>query len=219
MNYWPAEVCNLSDLHQPLFALINSLQKPGAKTARAYYDARGWVAHVITNPWASLRPANPLRGGATTGGSAWLCQHLWDHWLFTRDRKFLAWAYPIMKGSAQFYADMLIEDAKHKYLVVAPANSPENHFIKPDGQHAAISLGTTVHDQMLRYLFGACIDASRILDIDAGFRNELVAKRARLSPSEPIGVGESRARFATSSFRKPASISRMREASMQAPKR
>jgi len=186
MNYWPVEVCNLSDLHQPLFALIDSLQAPGAKTARAYYDARGWVAHVITNPWGFTSPGESASWGATTGGSAWLCQHLWDHWLFTRDRKFLAWAYPIMKGSAQFYADMLIEDAKHKYLVVAPANSPENHFIKPDGQQAAISPGTTVHDQMLRYLFSACIDASRILDIDAQFRNELAAKRARLSPT-PIG--------------------------------
>jgi alpha-L-fucosidase 2 len=186
MNYWPAEVCNLSDLHQPLFALIDSLQKPGGKTARAYYGARGWVAHVITNPWGFTSPGESASWGATTGGSAWLCQHLWDHWLFTHDRKFLAWAYPIMKGSAQFYSDMLIEDAKHKYLVVAPANSPENHFRKPDGQEAAISAGTTVHDQMLRYLFGACIETSRILGIDADFRNELLTKQARLSPT-PIG--------------------------------
>ena len=183
MNYWPAEVCNLSDLHQPLFALIDSLQEPGAKTAREYYAARGWVAHVITNPWGFTSPGESASWGATTGGSAWLCQHLWDHWLFTRDRKFLAWAYPIMKGSAQFYADMLIADPKHHYLVIAPANSPENHFVKPDGQQAAISAGNTVHDQMLRYLFGACIEASRILDIDGDFRNELVAKRARLSPT------------------------------------
>jgi alpha-L-fucosidase 2 len=186
MNYWPAEVCNLSDLTQPLFALIASLQEPGAKTAKAYYNARGWVAHVITNPWGFTAPGEAASWGATTGGSAWLCQHLWDHYLFTRDRKFLQWAYPIMKGSAQFYADLLIEEPKYHYLVVAPANSPENHFQMADGRQASISLGATVHDQMLRYLFGACIESSQILGVDEDFRNELVAKRARLSPT-PVG--------------------------------
>ncbi len=186
MNYWPAEVCNLSDLNQPLFGLIGALQEPGAKTARAYYGARGWVAHVITNPWGFTSPGESASWGATTGGSAWLCQHLWDHWLFTRDRKFLEWAYPVMKGSALFYADMLIEEPKHRYLVVAPAISPENHFRMADGRQAAISLGTTVHDQMLRYLFGACIESSEILGIDGEFRNELIAKRGRLAPT-PVG--------------------------------
>ncbi len=186
MNYWPAEVCNLSDLTQPLFALTASLQEPGAKTAKAYYNARGWVAHVITNPWGFTSPGESASWGATTGGSAWLCQHLWDHYLFTQDRKFLEWAYPIMKGSAQFYADLLIEEPKHHYLVVAPANSPENHFQMADGRQAAISLGATVQDQMLRYLFGACIEASSLLGVDEDFRNELAAKRARLSPT-PVG--------------------------------
>lgn len=186
MNYWPAEVCNLPELAQPLFALIASLQEPGAKTAQAYYHARGWVAHVITNPWGFTSPGESASWGASTCGSAWLCQHLWDHWWFTRDRNYLAWAYPILKGAALFYSDMLIEEPKHHYLVVAPANSPENHFIKPDGQHAAISAGTTMYDQMLRYLFTACIEGSEILGIDADFRNELIAKRARLAPT-PIG--------------------------------
>ncbi|MEJ0091691.1 MAG: glycoside hydrolase family 95 protein [Limisphaerales bacterium] len=186
MNYWPAEVCNLSDLTEPLFALIASLQEPGAKTAKSYYAARGWVAHVITNPWGFTSPGESASWGATTGGSAWLCQHLWDHWLFTHDTKFLAWAYPIMKGSAQFYADMLIEEPKNHYLVVAPANSPENHFYMPDGHDTAITLGATVHDQMLRYLFNACIESSKILGIDENFRNELITKVARLAPT-PIG--------------------------------
>ncbi|MGA2246329.1 MAG: glycoside hydrolase family 95 protein [Verrucomicrobiota bacterium] len=184
MNYWPAEVCNLSDLTQPLFALIASLQEPGAKTAQAYYHAHGWVAHVIANPWGFTSPGESASWGATTGGSAWLCQHLWDHWLFTGDTNFLAWAYPIMKGSAQFYSDLLIEEPRHHYLVVAPANSPENHFYLPDGHDTSISLGTSVHAQMLRYLFGACIDASGILGVDPDFRNELEAKRARLAPTQ-----------------------------------
>lgn len=184
MNYWPAEVCQLSDLTQPLFALIASLQEPGAKTAKDYYNARGWVAHVIANPWGFTSPGESASWGVTTGGSAWLCQHLWDHWLFTGDTNFLSWAYPIMKGSAQFYSDLLIEEPKRHYLVVAPANSPENHFQMADGRQAAISLGAAVHAQMLRYLFGACIESSRILGIDEESRNDLAAKCVRLAPTQ-----------------------------------
>jgi alpha-L-fucosidase 2 len=184
MNYWPAEVCNLSDLTGPLFAMIASLQAPGAKTAKDYYNARGWVAHVITNPWGFTSPGESASWGASTCGSAWLCQHLWDHWLFTRDANFLAWAYPIMKGSAQFFSDMLIEEPGHHWLVVAPANSPENHFEMTNGQQAAICLGPTMSQQLTRYLFTACIESSKILGTDENFRNELIAKRARLAPTQ-----------------------------------
>jgi alpha-L-fucosidase 2 len=183
MNYWPAEVCNLSDLTQPLFALIASLQEPGAKTARVYYNARGWVAHVIANPWGFTSPGEAASWGAANSGSAWLGQHLWDHYLFTQDRKFLEWAYPILKGSALFYADLLIEEPKHHWLVVAPANSPENHFRMADGSEASISLGPTMLSQLVRYVFGACIESSEILGVDETFRNELIVKRARLVPT------------------------------------
>jgi alpha-L-fucosidase 2 len=184
MNYWPAEACGLSDLAQPLFALVSSLQKPGARTAHDYYDARGWVAHVITNPWGFTSPGESASWGAANGGSAWLCQHLYDHYLFTRDRKFLRWAYPILKGSAQFYGDILIEEPSHHWFVVAPANSPENHFQLPNGQQASICMGPTMLQQLVRYLFGACIESSRILDKDEDFRNELMVKRARLAPTQ-----------------------------------
>ena len=184
MNYWPAEACNLSDLTPPLFALIDSLQEPGARTAKAYYNARGWVAHVITNPWGFTSPGESASWGAFACGSAWLCQHLYDHYLFTLDRKFLRWSYPIMKGSARFYADMLMEDPKHHWLVFAPANSPENSFRAPDGKDAAIALGTTVYSQMIGYLFSACIESSKALGVDEDFRNELTAKRARLAPTQ-----------------------------------
>ena len=186
MNYWPAEVCNLSDLTPPLFDLISSLQKPGAKTAHDYYDAHGWVAHVITNPWGFTSPGESASWGASTSGSGWLCQHLWDHWLFTHDKKFLQWAYPIMKGAAQFYEDLLIEEPTHHWLVIVPANSPENHFEMPDGRQAAISLGCTYQTEIVQYLFTACIESSQILGVDEEFRNELTAKRARL---EPIRIG------------------------------
>ena len=184
MNYWPAEVCNLSDLTQPLFALIASLQTPGAKTARDYYDARGWVAHVITNPWGFTSPGEGASWGAFSGGSAWLCQHLWDHYLFTGDKEFLQWAYPIMKGAAQFYSEMLIEEPTHHWLVIAPANSPENHFLMPNGQDVCICMGPTIMQQLVRYLFGACIQSSEILGVDEDFRNELIQKRDRLAPTQ-----------------------------------
>lgn len=184
MNYWPAEPCNLSELTQPLFALIASLQEPGAKTARAYYNAGGWVAHVITNPWGFTSPGEQASWGASVGGSAWLCQHLFDHYLFTCDRDFLRWAYPIMKGSARFYAGMLVEDPKHGWLVIAPVNSPENSFRLPNGQEAAISLGNTVSSQEVRYLFDACIQSSAILGVDEDFRRELTARRNRLAPTQ-----------------------------------
>lgn len=183
MNYWPAEVCNLSELHEPLFKLVSSLQVPGAKTAKAYYNARGWVAHVITNPWGFTSPGEGANWGATTTGSAWLCQHLWDHYQFTGDREFLKWAYPIMKGSALFYLDMLIEEPKNKWLVTAPSNSPENAFTLPDGRNAHICLGATSDMQLLRCLFNACIESSRVLGIDEPLRSELIEKIARLAPT------------------------------------
>jgi alpha-L-fucosidase 2 len=183
MNYWPAEVANLSELHEPLFALINSLKGPGERTARAYYDARGWVAHVITNPWGYTSPGEGASWGSTTTGSAWLCQHLWEHYLYTRDREFLRRAYPLLKGSARFYADFLVEEPAHKWLVTAPANSPENAYLLPDGSKANVCMGPTYDMQLLRYLFAATVEAARTLGVDAEFRRELAEKRSRLAPT------------------------------------
>lgn len=183
MNYWPAEVTNLSDLHEPMFALIGSLQAPGTKTARAYYNARGWVAFLLANPWGFTSPGESASWGSTVSCSAWICQDLWDHFLFTNDRDFLARVYPLMRDSALFYLDMLIEEPQHGWLVTAPSNSPENAFLLPDGTPAHVCLGPTADMQLLRYLFGACITASQLLDVDADLRAELTAKRARLAPT------------------------------------
>jgi alpha-L-fucosidase 2 len=182
MNYWPAETTNLSELHQPLFALIESLVAPGEKTAKAYYQARGWVAFLLNNPWGFTSPGESASWGSTVSCSAWLCQHLWDHYLFTGDREFLARAWPTLKGSTVFYLDMLIEDPKSGYLVTAPSNSPENAFLL-DGKPAHVCLGPTADMQLLRYLFDASIRASEILGTDAELRAELKAKRARLAPT------------------------------------
>jgi len=183
MNYWPAEVTGLGDCHMPLFKLIESLQEPGAKTAKEYYNAHGWVAHVITNVWGFTAPGEQASWGATASGSAWLCDHLWEHYDYTRDRQFLEWAYPIMKGSAEFYLDMLIPEPKHGWLVTAPSNSPENTFTTPDGQVARVCMGPTMDMQILRELFGNCIEAAKELGVDEDFRARLADARAKLAPT------------------------------------
>jgi alpha-L-fucosidase 2 len=184
MNYWPAEVCNLSELHEPMHQLIASLVEPGRKTAKAYYNARGWVAHVITNPWGFTSPGESASWGATVSGSAWLCQHLWQHYAFTLDREFLRWAYPTLKESSLFYLDNLVEEPKRKWLVTGPSNSPENAFRLPDGKTAHVCLGPTVDMQLLRELLGNTARAAEILGVDDGLRRELTEKRARLAPNQ-----------------------------------
>lgn len=182
MNYWPAEITNLSELHEPLFAFIGSLVAPGTKTAQAYYGAGGWVSFLLGNPWGFTSPGESASWGSTVSCSAWLCQHLWDHYLYTRDREFLARVYPIMKGSALFYLDMLIEDPKTGWLVTAPSNSPENAF-HLDGKPAHVCLGPTADMQLLRHLFSACAEAADALGVDPDFSADLAAKRARLAPT------------------------------------
>ncbi len=184
MNYWPAEVCNLSDLHEPMHQLIASLVEPGKKTARAYYNARGWVAHVITNPWGFTSPGESAAWGATISGSAWLCQHLWEHYAFTRNLKFLRWAYPILKESALFYLDNLIEEPKRRWLVTGPSNSPENAFQLPDGQTVHVCLGPSVDMQLLRELFANTAAAAELLETDAPLRHQLKQARDRLAPNQ-----------------------------------
>jgi len=183
MNYWPAEVTGLGDCHTPLFKLIESLQKPGAETAKAYYNADGWVAHVITNIWGFTAPGEQASWGATASGSAWLCAHLWEHYAFNQDKEYLKWAYPIMKGSAEFYLDMLITDPKTGWLVTAPSNSPENAFTTPDGKAARICMGPTMDMQILRELFGNCIKSAEILGDDDAFRARLTEARTKLAPN------------------------------------
>ena len=184
MNYWPAEVCGLGDCHVPMLRLIESLQEPGRETAKAYYNADGWVAHVITNAWGFTAPGERASWGSTVSGSAWLCEHLWEHYAFTEDEQYLRWAYPIMKGSAQFYLDMLITEPAHGWLVTAPSNSPENSFRMKNGTAAHTCMGPTVDMQILRELFGNCITAGEILGVDEEFRENLKAKCARLAPNQ-----------------------------------
>ena len=183
MIYWPAEVCNLTELNEPLFAYIASLQEPGARTAQKYYGAHGWVAHVLANAWGFTSPGESAAWGLTPSDAAWLCHHLWEHYQFTGDREFLKQAYPVLRGSAQFFADTLIEEPEHHWLVTAPANSPENAFTLPDGSKAHVCLGPTLDNQLLRFLFSAVIESSSLLGVDAELATDLKAKRDRLPPT------------------------------------
>ena len=182
MNYWPAEVCNLAECHVPFLTLIDSLRVPGRRTAKVHYGANGWVVHTISNVWGFTSPGEHPGWGQFTAAGAWLCQHLWEHYAFGGDREYLAWAYPIMKESAQFYLDFLIEEKEHDWLVTSPSNSPENSFFTPDGRKANVCMGPSMDMQILWNLFTNCVAASEILGVDETFRETLENARARLVP-------------------------------------
>jgi alpha-L-fucosidase 2 len=183
MNYWPAETCNLAECIDPLFAMIADLTHTGARTAEVQYGAPGWVAHHNTDLWRATGLVDRATSGCWPTGGAWLCLHLWEHYQFSGDRKFLAKSYPAMKGAAQFFLDTLVEEPKHKWLVTCPSMSPENKH--PNG--SSICAGPTMDMQILRDLFANCIQASEILGADKDFRAQLVAARARLAPNQ---IGE-----------------------------
>ena len=184
MNYWPAEVCNLSELDDPLHKLTASLVEPGCKTARAYYNARGWVAHVVTNAWGFTSPGEQASWGSSTLGSSWLCQQLWEHYAFTLDKEFLRQVYPILKEASLFYTDCLFEEPEHHWLVTGPSNSPENRFLLPDGHKANVCLGPTIDMQLLRELFGNTSRAASILGVDGDIQKELDTRAAQLAPNQ-----------------------------------
>lgn len=181
MNYWLAETTNLSDCAKPLLNFIPKLVENGKKTARAYYNARGWVAHTITNPWLYTSPGEGAEWGSTLTCGAWLTEHQFEHYAFTRDRKYLASAYPTIREAARFFADTLIED-KSGRLVTGPSNSPENTYIHPKDGNLNTCLGPTMDLQIVRELFENTIEASKALNKDAEFRVELEQKLAKLHP-------------------------------------
>ena len=182
MNYWPAEVCNLAECHEPLLDLIRDLSETGAKTAKNYYGLDGWVLHHNTDLWRAAAPVDWPRYGLWPMGGAWLCRHLWEHYEFSGDRKFLACAYPLMKQSAVFLLGFLVEDPKHNRLITPFSMSPENQFFLPDHRIATISPCPTMDIGILRDLFGHCVRASVILDIDADFRARLEGALKQLPP-------------------------------------
>jgi len=183
MNYWPAETCNLGECVAPLMSMVYDLTESGARAARMHWGAGGWVAHHNTDLWRAASPIDGPWGHWPTGG-AWLCQNLWEHYLFTHDRAFLQELYPAMKGAAQFFLDSLVEEPQHHWLVTCPSASPENSH--PPG--ASACAGPTMDNQIIRDLFSNCIEAGQILGVDEAFRAQLTSVRARLAPNQ-IGQG------------------------------
>jgi len=182
MNHWPVEVSNLSELNLPLAKLVEGMVPYGRKTAKAYYNARGWVAHVITNIWGFTEPGEEASWGISKAGSGWLCNNLWQHFEFTGDREYLREIYPVLKGAALFYNDMLVPDKATGWLVTSPSVSPENTFYLPNVKTSSVSEGPTIDNQIVRELFGNVIAAGKLLNMDRAFGDSLKLKIKQLPP-------------------------------------
>ncbi len=189
MAYWAAEVANLGDLTDPLFKFIASLQEPGAKTAKAYYGADGWVVHSVTNPWGFTSTGWNQGWGTYVGAGAWLCQHLWGSLSLHARSKI-----PRIRVSnpARLRGILLrhsVRLSRNGWLVTGPSSSPENSFIGPNGKRAGVGAGPTADMQHLRYLFGAVVEASEILGRDEAFRDKLREQQAHLVPTRVGSTG------------------------------
>jgi alpha-L-fucosidase 2 len=186
MNYWPADSCNLGECVEPLTAMVLDLTQTGARTAQVMYGARGWVAHHNTDLWRATAPVDGPFWGLWPMGGAWLCQNLWEHYLFTGDRRYLARIYPALKGASQFFLDTLVPEPSHGWLVTCPTLSPENGH---PGK-ASLCAGPSIDLEILRDLFANCAAASATLGQDAPFRARVIAARARLAPLQIGRAGQ-----------------------------
>jgi alpha-L-fucosidase 2 len=186
MNYWPAESTNLSELVEPLTRMVLDLTETGARTAKVQYGARGWVAHHNTDLWRATGAIDGPQYGMWPTGGAWLCQHLWEHYLYTGDKDYLARVYPAMKGASEFFLDTLVEEPVHKWLVTSPSLSPEN----PHPFGTSIVAGPAMDSEILRDLFANTKQAAEILGRDPELRKQLEATRARLAPSQIGKAGQ-----------------------------
>ncbi|MGY4384065.1 alpha-L-fucosidase 2 [Pedobacter sp. UYP24] len=182
MNYWPAESTNLTEMHEPLVKMVKELSVTGQETARVMYGSKGWVAHHNTDIWRISGEVDGVYSGMWPMGGAWLSRHLWDKYLYSGDKAYLASVYDAIKGSAEFYSDFLVEEPSHKWLVVAPSNSPENAPAAAQGK--SIQAGTTMDNQILFELFSNVIRASEILGKDKAFAERLKGLRKRLPPMQ-----------------------------------
>ena len=180
MNYWPAEKCNLSELHEPLFRMVKELSESGRETASTMYGARGWVVHHNTDIWRISGVVDGAFWGMWPMGGVWLSQHLWERYLYSGDLVFLESVYPILKSACEFYQDFLIEEPTHKWLVVSPSNSPEN---APAGR-PSICAGATMDNQLLFDLFTHTIKAAKLLKKDQAFAADMQKLLDRLPPMQ-----------------------------------
>ncbi|MBN2326063.1 MAG: glycoside hydrolase N-terminal domain-containing protein [Candidatus Omnitrophica bacterium] len=182
MNYWPAEVCNLSECHEPFLEFIDQLRPAGRKTARDVYGCGGFTAHHTTDVWHWTSPIGHVGYGMWPLGAAWSVQHFWEHYLFTGDREFLReQGYPIMKEAAQFFLDFLVEHPKTGKLVSGPSTSPENRFETQDGQVSQLTMGCAMDQEVVWDLFTNCLEAAQALSIEDDFTKKVRAARERLA--------------------------------------
>ncbi len=187
MNYWFAEVCGLPELIAPFFDLIRMIAEHGEKTARTAYGCPGWAAHVVTNPWGfTSLGCNPLYGAFVTAG-AWCLRHIKERWLYSGDDAVLREFYPIIRGSAEFFCAYLVRDPGTGYLVTAPASSPENSFITPDGSRGNVCAGPTMDTSIIRELLQFTADAADALGEDTQFAAKC---RETLIQLTPLRIGK-----------------------------
>lgn len=188
MNHWPVELCNLSELYQPLVDLIKRLVPSGEETAKAFYgpEAKGWVLHMMTNVWNYTAPGEHPSWGATNTGGAWLCAHLWEHYLYTGNKQYLADIYPLLKGASEFFYSTMVREPEHGWLVTAPTSSPENEFYvsKKDRTPISVCMGPTMDIQLVRELYTHVIEAASILHTDSLYANQLKEASAQLPPHQ-----------------------------------
>lgn len=180
MNYWPAEKTNLAELHEPFLQMVKDMSVAGQRTAREMYGARGWVAHHNTDIWRATGAIDGANWGAFNASGGWTSQHLWEHYLYSGDKSFLASIYPVLKGASTFYVDYLVEHPKYHWLVVNPDESPENTPRAHQG--SALDAGVTMTNQIVFELFSTTIKAAEILKKDAAFADTLRQLRKRVPP-------------------------------------
>ena len=190
MNYWPAEVCNLSECHEPFLKMIKEVSETGRQSAQEMYGARGWTLHHNTDIWRATGAVDYASCAVWPTCNAWYCSHLWEHYLYTGDKDFLSQAYPVMKSAAEFYQDFLYKEPKYGYMVAGPSVSPENNpgkgkyhdeWLNKD-LSVGIFHGVTMDNQMIYDLLKNTSEAAGILGVDADFARDIDTLRSQLPP-------------------------------------
>ncbi|MFW6103834.1 MAG: glycosyl hydrolase family 95 catalytic domain-containing protein [Bacteroidota bacterium] len=188
MNYWPAEITNLSECHMPFLEFIGKLRENGRETAKKLYGVNGFTAHHTTDAWHPTTAFGEPQYGMWPMGAAWASTHIWEHYLFTEDEEFLKeYGYPVMKEAARFLSEFMVKHPETGKWITGPSMSPENVFITPEGNKASVCLGPAMDLQIVWHLFNSVIEASKVLDKDTEFREKLKNQLANLTP---VKIGE-----------------------------
>lgn len=185
MNYWPAEVTNLSEMHEPLFEMVKELSQTGRSTAQTMYGCRGWVAHHNTDLWRATGPVDNAFYGTWPNGGGWLSTHLWEHYLYQGDKEYLKDVFPVLKGAADFYLDFLVEHPDYHWMVTAPSMSPEHG---PEGENSSkastVVAGCTMDNQIVFDVLSNALLAARALNYSTAYQDSLNNMLSRLAPMQ-----------------------------------